>query len=89
MFFFVEKPRPFVQSFFDILCRRPDSHTCFCCCFFRFVYLEIDVAFSEYFFVPFPLSLCIESKYVVRSFLLNSVFLPCDHGLDFLHQLIM
>ena len=27
-------------------------------------------------------------EYVVRSFLPNGVFLPCDHGLDFLHQLI-
>ena len=28
-------------------------------------------------------------EYDVRSFLPNGVFLPCDHGLDFLHQLIM
>ena len=28
-------------------------------------------------------------EYVIRSFLPNGVFLPCDHGLDFLHQLIM
>ena len=27
-------------------------------------------------------------EYVVRSFLPNDVFLPCDHGLGFLHQLI-
>ena len=27
-------------------------------------------------------------EYVVRSFLPNCVFLPCDHGLDFLHQLV-
>ena len=39
-------------------------------------------------FVPFPLSLCMESKYVVRSFFPNGVFLPCDHELDFLHQLM-
>ena len=27
-------------------------------------------------------------EYVVRSFLPNGVFLPCDHGLDFWHQLM-
>ena len=44
-----------------------------------------DVAFSEYFFVPFPLCLCMDYtiEYVARSFLPNCVFLPCDHGLDF------
>ena len=75
VFKFSLKPRPFVQSSFDM--QHPDSHPCF---FFFFG----DVAFSEYFFVSFPLSLCIE--YVVRSFLPNAVFLPCDRGLDFLHQ---
>ena len=33
-------------------------------------------------FVPFPLSL-LYGKYVVRSFRLNGVFPPCDHGLYF------
>ena len=28
-------------------------------------------------------------EYVIRSFLPNGVFLPCDHVLDFLHQLII
>ena len=32
--------------------------------------------------MPFPLSLY--GEYVVRSFLPNGVFLPCDHGLDLL-----
>ena len=32
------------------------------------------------------LSLC--GEYVVRSFLPDGVFLPCDHELDFLHKLI-
>ena len=27
-------------------------------------------------------------KYVVRSFLPKGISLPCDHGLDFLHQLM-
>ena len=31
---------------------------------------------------------CLYGEYVVRSFLPNGVFLPCDHGLDFLHQLV-
>ena len=39
--------------------------------------------FFRVFFVPLPFSLCME--YVVRSFLPDGVFLPCDHGLDFLH----
>ena len=33
-------------------------------------------------------ALSLYGEYVVRSFLPNGVFLPCDHGLDFLHQLI-
>ena len=41
--------------------------------------------FSEYFF---PLSLCQESTSYVLSFRMV-FFLPCDHGLDFLHQLSM
>ena len=41
-----------------------------------------DVAFSEYFFVPFPLSLYMESTLYVLSFRMV-FFLPCDHGLDF------
>ena len=32
-------------------------------------------------------SLC--GEYVIRSFLPSGVFLPCNHGLDFWHQLIM
>ena len=44
--------------------------------FFYFIF-----AFSEY-FVPFPLSLCIESTSYVLSFRM-AFFLPCDHGLDF------
>ena len=68
--------------------RRPDSHTCFFL-FIPFVYLEDDVAFFRVFFVPLPLSLlCMYGEYVVRSFLPNGVFLPCDHGLDFGHQLM-
>ena len=45
-----------------------------------------DVAFSEYFFSISAFSLY--GEYVVRSFLPNGVFLRCDHGLDFLHQLM-
>ena len=46
-----------------------------------------DVAFSELFctFAAFSLY----GEYVVRFPLPNGVFLPCDHGLDFLHQLIL
>ena len=48
--------------------------------FFPFVYLEVSL---------FPSTLCkiavfsLYGEYVVRSFLPNGVFLPCDHGLDF------
>ena len=48
-------------------CRRPDSHTYFFVCFFLFCLFGY-VAFSEYFFVPFPLSLCMESTSYVLSF---------------------
>ena len=37
--------------------------------------------FSEYFCIIAVFSLY--GEYVVRSFLPNGVFLPCDHGLDF------
>ena len=74
------------------ICRRFDSHTCFFLFFLFCFCLFGDVAFSEYFFVPFPLSLCMESRSYVLSFRMvfkeRSVFLPCDHGLDFLHQLM-
>ena len=46
----------------------PDSHTRFFCFFFSFCLLG-DAAFSEYFFVPMPFSLCMEStSYVLFSF---------------------
>ena len=41
-----------------------------------------DVAFPSI-FVPLSFSLCMENTwYVVRFFLPNGVFLPCEHGLD-------
>ena len=51
--------------------------------FFFFFFLRCR--FFRVFFVPFPLSLyyTVYGECVVRSFLLNGVFLPCDHGLDF------
>ena len=54
------KPRPFVQSSFDM--QVPRSHTCF----LFFVFLRCR--FFRVFFVPFPLSLCMESaSYVLSS----------------------
>ena len=53
--------------------------------FFPFVYLEMSL---------FPIIFCTISvfslygEYVVRSFLPVGVFLPCDHGLDFVHLLM-
>ena len=63
------------------ICRRPESHTHMS----LFLFLEVSL---------FPCIFCIISafflygEYVVRFLLPNGVFLPCDHGLDFLHQLI-
>ena len=71
------KPRPFVQSSFDV-CRRPDSHT------FSFCLLT-DVAFPSIFRT---IAVFLYGEYVVRFFLPNGVFLPCDHGLDFLYKLV-
>ena len=48
--------------------------------FFPFVYLETSL-FPNMFCTISAFSLC--GEYVVRSFLPNGVFLPCDHGLDF------
>ena len=42
-----------------------------------------DVAFCEYFLCHFRFLFVWTIEYVVRSFLPNSVFLPCDRGLDF------
>ena len=50
-------------------------------CFFR------DVAFSECFCTITVFSLY--GEYAVRFFLPDGAFLPCNHGLDFLDQLIM
>ena len=58
---------------------------------FFFVFVFVFVAFFEYLFyfilffifVPFPLSLCMESS---TSYVLSFrmvFYLPCDHGLDF------
>ena len=42
-----------------------------------------DVAFSEYFLYHTISAYSLYGEYVIRSFLPNGVFLPCDHGLDF------
>ena len=49
--------------------------------FFVFVSFFWRCCFSEYFCIIAVFSLY--GEYVVRSFLPNGVFLPCDHGLDF------
>ena len=53
--------------------------------FFPFVYLEMSF-FPSIFCTIAAFSLYRE--YVVRFSLPGGVFLPCDHGLDFLHQLM-
>ena len=52
-----------------------------------FFFLFGDVVFSEYFCTTTVFSL--SGEYVARFFLPDGGFLPCDHGLDFLYQLIM
>ena len=60
------KPRPFVQ----IVLRHAGVPIATPVFFVFFVFFSLfgDVAFSEYFFVPFPLSLCMESTSYVLSF---------------------
>ena len=58
------KPRPFVLSFFVMQApRKPHVFLSF----FPFVYLEMSL-FPSFFFVPFPLSLCMKSTSYVISF---------------------
>ena len=77
------KPRPFVQSFFDVQApRQPHVFLPF----FLLFYLEVSLFPSI--FVPLPFSHCMENRVllnitVVRFFLSDGVFPPCDHGLDF------
>ena len=53
--------------------------------FLSFCYFLLfgDVDFSEYFLYHFRFLFVWTIEYVVRSFLPDGVFLPCDHGLDF------
>ena len=71
------KPRPFVQSSFDVR-RRSDSHTCFFLfMLFFFVCLFGDVALSEYYFYfcfRTISAFSLYGEYVVRSFLPDGVF---------------
>ena len=55
--------------------------------FSSFVYLEMLSLFPSIFCTMFAFSL--NGEYVVRSFLSDGVFLPCDHGLEVLGQLIL
>ena len=50
--------------------------------FFLFVYLEMSL-FPSIFLYHFRFLFVWTIEYVVRSFLPDGVFLPCDHGLDF------
>ena len=71
------KPRPFVQSSFDM---RSDRHTCFFL-FFPFLFIW-RCRFLRVFFCTIS-AFSLYGEYVVRFFLPDGVFfLPCDHGLD-------
>ena len=72
------KPRPFVQSFFDS--QSPQYAHVFFSDFLLSVYLKMTL-FPSIFCALAAFSL--NGEYVVRSFLPNCVFLPCDGGLDF------
>ena len=76
------KPRPFVQSFFDMhALRQPHAVTeKFSASFFVFISLKISLL--PCIFVPLPF-FSLYGEYVVRFSLPDGVFLPCDHGLDF------
>ena len=65
------KPRPFIQSSFDIYIYAgvPIAKRVFF--FLLFIW---RCRFSEYFFVPFPLSLCMESTSYVLSFRVMVLF---------------
>ena len=73
------KPRPLVQSPFDM--QAPIATRVY-------FYFLGDVAFSEYFLYHFRFIFVWTIEYVVRSFLPDGVFLLCDHGLDYGHQLM-
>ena len=73
------RPRPFVQSSFDMQAfRQPHVF------FFLFLFFEDDDV-ALFLFVPFSLSLCMESTSDVLFFRVV-FFLPCGPGLNFLHQ---
>ena len=57
------------------------THTCFFV-FFPFVYSEMSLFPSIFFIIP---AFSLYGEYVVRSFLPDGVFLPCDHGLYFFY----
>ena len=80
--FITLKPQPFVQPSYDM--QAPRSRTCF---YIIIIVVIWRCRFFRVFFCTISASSLYE-EYVVRSFLPNGVFLPSDHGLDFLHQLI-
>ena len=77
--FFSLESRLFVQPSFDLRYAGASIATRV---FFFFPFVCLDMS-------PFPSMFCtiagfsLNGEYVVRSFLPNGVFLPCDHGLDF------
>ena len=52
--------------------------------FFFFPFISLEMSLFPTFFCT--IAVFFLSEYVVLYFLPNGVFLPCDHGLDFLHQ---
>ena len=47
------------------------------------IFLFLEMSFFRVFFGTISAFFLMYGEYVVRPFLPNGVFLPCDHGLDF------
>ena len=78
------KSRPFVQSLFDMQAPRKPHLFIF---MFHFVYLDMSI-FPSIFLYHCLFLVVWRIRRMVRVFFPDGVFLPCDHGLDFLHQLM-
>ena len=75
------KPRPFVQSSFDMQAPRYPYVFLSFFPFFLFIYLEMSLFPSIFSSIA---AFSLYGEYVVRSFLPNGVFLPCDHGIGWI-----
>ena len=68
--------------------RQPDAVTTACVLFRFCFFLSLEMSLFPSIFCTINVFSLYE-EYVLRFFLPDGVFLPCDHGLDSLHQLIL